>query len=245
MFEDSREAYPHANCEKVRLAAAVAHGEVRRSWRDFDKAWREQMETPHEISDDVFLKFAKRFGVHRNLSESPARYAQFVDNQLSKKWPLDLEARAQTVGEIAEAAKEEGLTRALEVSLASKTIWFLQPAGWYMFDVHVANALWIRNKSDPQKRITRYMACLKGCGVERIDQKVKEWTDATEFGPPERFVDKFLMFVGKCRVGYWPDFRKRVAWAVPDEDDCRFADSIAPILEDTGLIERVKMGTFL
>lgn len=182
--------------EQCRLAPLVRAGVLMHlgTWLQYEAAILNQV--PNGILDEAVVSaIVTRFGVYPRLPDNQRQaYADLLN--AAKATPEyqngEIVERARIVLQLANTANDADITiNGVQISMASKVIWFAEPIGWTMFDSHAADALNVRSFLAFYERLSK-LNFVPLCNAMRpmvLDSQLPTLM-------PERIIDKMLWIMG-------------------------------------------------
>jgi hypothetical protein len=176
-----------------------------RWWLAVDGPFLGAMKAEREFTVPILRAVARRYNVNRGLlredglpdDQDPSADGMIgLLNNARKSWSEGLPARAQTCATIAAEALANGWTQGLQVSAASKFMWFLEPAGWTMFDQFAATGMGFPHPTP--NRFLNFYKTLEGQGFDDMVQTMRSLIAKSLLPdlPAERIIDSLLMARG-------------------------------------------------
>ncbi|WP_282044997.1 hypothetical protein [Roseibium album] len=125
------------------------------------------------------------------------KFGKLIDvlHHYANGWPDRMMDRCEHCIGLASSLKRKGLTQKLQVSAATKTMWFLNPEGWTLFDKLAADGMNAPAHLSAEKKAQYFYAHLESCCFEGLQNRLfkliqqSEWRDI----PAARVFDFVLM----------------------------------------------------
>jgi hypothetical protein len=151
--------------------------------------------------DSVSLRnFTSQYGVGWHLERDREKeYSEIILQKLAEwRAKSSLTEKCRVVCGISREAQAKAVTNCFAASLASKTVWFLKPDNWTMYDNFAANGIGAHgNKSEI--KMNNFYERLDAFEVSALWESYRKTltTSSFRFLWPERITDKLLMVLGR------------------------------------------------
>ncbi|MDG4575694.1 MAG: hypothetical protein P9C36_06710 [Defluviicoccus sp.] len=152
-------------------------------------------ENSGNLNDNIASKIMTNYNIARGFGGRKSegfKNAIARANEAAGAWPTSLLCRFHHCEQLAKEWKRYGETRNLQISAATKLMWFLRPIGWTMFDRFASRGLGVTSA-------TNFYTKLDRLGFDKAIATLTALIEASDWSslPASKIIDSYLMQRGK------------------------------------------------